>query len=235
MPEEIDCVKGWSWKKLSELARLESGHTPRKTIPEYWEGGDVPWICLQDIRAANGKVISETVLKPTMHGIDNSSARMLPKGTVVFSRDISVGYVTIMGREMATSQHFANWICGPELNNQFLMYALMASRQHLISSQQGSTVGTIYMPALKEFHLLTPPLAEQQEIVRRVEGLFALADQIEARFEKAQAQVAKLTPSLLARAFAGQLVPQDPTDEPAEKLLERLRPAHQPKRPSPAN
>ena len=62
----------------------------------------------------------------------------------------------------------------------------------------------------------------QPGIVRRVEGLFALADQIEARFQAAQTQVAKLTPSLLARAFRGQLVPQDPTDEPAEKLLERL-------------
>ena len=68
-----------------------------------------------------------------------------------------------------------------------------------------------------------PPLPEQQEIVRRVEGLFALADQLEVRLAKARGQVEKLTPSLLARAFAGQLVPQDPTDEPAEKLLERIR------------
>ena len=66
------------------------------------------------------------------------------------------------------------------------------------------------------------PLPEQQEIVRRVEGMFALADQLEVRLDKARGQVEKLTPSLLARAFAGQLVPQDPTDEPAEKLLERI-------------
>ena len=57
--------------------------------------------------------------------------------------------------------------------------------------------------------------------MRRVEGLFALADQIESRFTQARAQVDKLTPSLLAKAFRGQLVPQDPNDEPAEKLLER--------------
>jgi len=67
-----------------------------------------------------------------------------------------------------------------------------------------------------------PPLAEQQEIVRRVAGLFALADQLEQRLAQARKQVDKLTPSLLARAFAGQLVPQNPTDEPAEKLLERI-------------
>ena len=62
----------------------------------------------------------------------------------------------------------------------------------------------------------------QQEIMRRLEGLFALADQLEERLAKARGQVDKLTPSLLARAFAGQLVPQNPTDKPAEKLLQRI-------------
>lgn len=66
------------------------------------------------------------------------------------------------------------------------------------------------------------PLAEQQEIVRRVESLFALADQLKARLARARAQVDRLTPSLLARAFAGKLVPQDPNDEPASALLERI-------------
>lgn len=59
--------------------------------------------------------------------------------------------------------------------------------------------------------------------MRRVEGRFALADQIESRLERAQSRIRGITPSLLARAFAGQLVPQDPTDEPAEKLLERIK------------
>jgi type I restriction enzyme S subunit len=63
---------------------------------------------------------------------------------------------------------------------------------------------------------------QQQEIVRRVAGLFALANQLEQRLAQARRQVAELTPSLLARAFAGRLVPQDPADEPAEKTLERI-------------
>jgi type I restriction enzyme S subunit len=63
----------------------------------------------------------------------------------------------------------------------------------------------------------------EQEIMRRVEGLFALADQLEVRLTKARGQVDQLTPSLLARAFAGQLVPQDPDDEPASALLARIR------------
>jgi type I restriction enzyme, S subunit len=78
---------------------------------------------------------------------------------------------------------------------------------------------------LRETLVCLPPLPEQHEIVRRVENLFALADQIEARFTKAQQQVDKLSPSLLAKAFRGELVPQDPNDEPAERLLERIREA----------
>jgi type I restriction enzyme S subunit len=67
-----------------------------------------------------------------------------------------------------------------------------------------------------------PPLPEQQEIVRRVENLFAFADRIEARLATAQKTVERLTPATLAKAFRGELVPQDPADEPAGVLLERL-------------
>ena len=72
-----------------------------------------------------------------------------------------------------------------------------------------------------EFDL--PPLAEQKEIVRRVEELFALADQIEARYAKAKAYIDNLTQSILAKAFRGELVPQDLNDEPASVLLERIK------------
>ena len=158
-----------------------------------------------------------------MLGIENSSARLLPMGTVCFSRDISVGYVTLMGRSMATTQHFANWICGDTLLPKYLMYAFMASRNHLLKSGQGSTVKTIYMPALKELRILLPPLAEQAKIVRRVDQLFAIADQLEAKVATAKQRIDALTQSLLAKAFRGELVPQDPNDEPASVLLERIR------------
>ena len=68
-----------------------------------------------------------------------------------------------------------------------------------------------------------PPIAEQTEIVRRVEQLFAFADQLEARVNQARSRIDRLTQSILARAFRGELVPQDPNDEPASVLLQRIQ------------
>jgi type I restriction enzyme S subunit len=76
---------------------------------------------------------------------------------------------------------------------------------------------------LKGLRVTLPSLLEQHEIVRRVESLFAYADRLEARYAVARAQVERLTPALLAKAFRGELVPQDPNDEPASMLLECIR------------
>jgi type I restriction enzyme S subunit len=102
-------------------------------------------------------------------------------------------------------------------------------KQIEIPARSTSGVNNINTEEIRALQFSLPPLPEQQEIVRRVEGLFALADQLEERLAKARGKVDALTPSLLARAFAGLLVPQDPTDEPAEGLLERIRISKQPK------
>ena len=86
----------------------------------------------------------------------------------------------------------------------------------------GATRPRINLGQLKDYAFDLPPLAEQTEIVRRVEALFALADRIEARLATAQRLVERLTPATLSKAFCGDLVPQDPNDEPAATLLERL-------------
>jgi type I restriction enzyme S subunit len=86
----------------------------------------------------------------------------------------------------------------------------------------GSGPQALNCQRVRELPFILPPLPEQTEIVRRVEALFAFADRIEARLATAQATVARLTPSTLAKAFRGDLVPQDPDDEPAAALLERI-------------
>ncbi|KJH82107.1 specificity determinant HsdS [Pseudomonas fluorescens] len=75
----------------------------------------------------------------------------------------------------------------------------------------------------RELPIPVPPVAEQTEIVRRVDQLFAFADQLEAKVISAQSRINHLTQSILAKAFRGELVPQDPNDEAASMLLERIK------------
>jgi type I restriction enzyme S subunit len=101
--------------------------------------------------------------------------------------------------------------------------AQLANSDDLTILQQLAAKLPWFHHVIRDIHIALPPLPEQREIVRRVEELFTFADQLEARFAKAQAHVDKLTQSLLGKAFRGELVPQDPNDEPAAALLARIR------------
>jgi type I restriction enzyme, S subunit len=105
----------------------------------------------------------------------------------------------------------------------FRNIALQSLKARIEEDAYGGAQPNISPAKIEALPFACPPLAEQKEITRRVESLFALGDQIEARYVKAKAYIEKLTPSLLARAFRGELVPQDPNDEPASALLERLK------------
>ncbi|MBD2003844.1 MULTISPECIES: restriction endonuclease subunit S [Cyanophyceae] len=98
-----------------------------------------------------------------------------------------------------------------------------------IPARSTSGVNNINSQEVKQLKIPVSPLSEQQEIVRRVQTLFKTADQIEQRYQKARGYVDQLTQSILAKAFRGELVPQDPNDEPASVLLEQIR-AEQAKR-----
>ena len=106
-----------------------------------------------------------------------------------------------------------------------LAYLLSPAGRTQITSAASSTSGlhTLSVSKISALELNVPPAEEQSEIVRRVEKLFAFADRLEERLSQAQAAVQKLTPALLAKAFRGELVPQDPNDEPASELLKRLQ------------
>lgn len=192
----------WQSTRLTELARLESGHTPSRRRPEWW-GGQVPWLALPDIRKLHGRIAHSTTENTNELGLANSSARLLPVGTVCVSRTASVGYVTVLGRPMATSQDFCNWVCDPaKLNPDFLMYAFMASQNNLRELSSGAVHKSIYMPAIKSFHLCAPPLAEQRRIARRLRERLAAAETLHSALKAQLADIERLPQRLLAAAFA---------------------------------
>ncbi|MDF1590411.1 MAG: restriction endonuclease subunit S, partial [Desulfobacterales bacterium] len=98
-----------------------------------------------------------------------------------------------------------------------------AKKYFFANASQTVNLASINMTTLANVPVPIPPFEEQNEIVRRVEALFKTADQVEARYKKAKSQVDKLTQSILAKAFRGELVPQDPNDEPASELLKRIK------------
>jgi type I restriction enzyme S subunit len=166
---------GWSWTSLSSVAQLESGHTPSRRHPEYWDGG-IPWIGIKDATENHGRTLTDTYQHVSALGLENSSARLLPANTVCLSRTASVGFVVVMGRPMATSQDFVNWVCGPNIEAHYLKYVLLAENEALWRFASGTTHQTIYYPEAKAFHVCLPPLAEQKAIAG---VLGALDDKIE--------------------------------------------------------
>ena len=197
--------KGWRWSALTDLARLESGHTPSRRHPEYW-GGSVPWIGIQDARENHGQRITDTFQKTNELGIANSSARVLPENTVCLSRTASVGYVIVMGRPMATSQDFVNWVCTPKLNPDFLKYLFLAEgRDGLCRYASGAVHQTIYFPEAKAFHICHPGTEEQFRIVRQCDALNDATQRLKAIYQRKLAALDELKKSLLHQAFTGNL------------------------------
>ncbi|MEU4008091.1 restriction endonuclease subunit S [Streptomyces pseudogriseolus] len=183
----VPAPAGFRWTPLSSVARLESGHTPSRQHPEYW-GGDVPWIGIKDATRNHGRTIENTLQTITQAGLNNSSARLLPAGTVCLSRTASVGYVVTMGVPMATSQDFINWVCGPEISSRYLHYILLMEQESVRRFAHGTTHQTVYFPEAKAFHVCIPDRAGQERVVAVLgalddkiavnEGIAATADEL---------------------------------------------------------
>jgi len=187
----------WTVMPIRRAARLESGHTPSRLHPEYWEHCIIPWFSLADvwqIRHGQADYVYETKEKISELGLENSAARVLPAGTVMLSRTASVGFSTIMGVDMATTQDFANWVCSPRLKPEYLLIVLRCMDAEFRRLKMGSTHNTIYMPDLRALRFALPPLDEQDAIVKysgvitkQLDSLIDAADNAIGLFEERRA------------------------------------------------
>lgn len=174
----------WEVKRLEELAKRGSGHTPSKTQSEYYNGG-IKWVSLADSRLLDKGLISDTAIEISELGIENSSASIHPAGTVILSRDAGVGKSAIMNCPMAVSQHFIAWACDKDhLLNWFLYYLLQIMKPVFERVAAGSTIKTIGLPFFKALCVTVPLLPEQQRIA---DCLISLDNLIAAQTEKLDA------------------------------------------------
>ncbi|KPI22971.1 restriction modification system DNA specificity domain-containing protein [Actinobacteria bacterium OV320] len=213
--EEVDSSLPWAkrlpaaWRvvPLTSVAALESGHTPSRSREDWWQDCYIPWVSLHDVGMMRGvKYLYDTAQHISDAGIANSSARLLPARTVVLSRDATVGRTAIMGVPMATSQHFAAWVCGPELDPEYLWVLFEDAMQpYFASFQNGSTIRTVGMGDLKAFRIPLPPLDEQRRIVDCLDKETAKIDTLIAETERFIELSSQRRVALITAAVTGQI------------------------------
>lgn len=213
----------WKAVTLSEVASDFAYGTSAKSLKE----GIVPVLRMGNIQ--NGKIDWGDLL------FTSDEAEIVKyrvqKGDVLFNRTNSpelVGKSAVFKgeREAVYAGYLIRVRCSEKLLPDYLNYCLASpyGRDYCWRVKtDGVSQSNINAKKLAAFEFGLPSIDEQREIVERAESLFAIADKFAAQYERAVERVDKLTPALLAKAFRGELVPQDPNDEPAEKLLERLK------------
>lgn len=188
-----DIPRHWRAERLKWLAVMATGHTPSRGDPRLWVDCDIPFASLADTRSlAADDVLRDTEVMLSRAGLRSTSARVLPAGTVVLTRDATIGLAAIAGVEMAISQHLVGWICGPALSNTWLLYALYAMRPELERIATGATIDTIGLPELRRLAIPLPPPVEQGPIIDALRVEVARIDRLMALTRRSLAALVEL-------------------------------------------
>lgn len=227
LTEEWRGSQNLEWEKvvLSKIC-LSITDGDHQAPPQIKDG--IPFITISAMNDGNLNLKKATRFVPLSYYEQLKENRRPKVGDILFSVTGSIAIPALVDVEdsFTFQRHIA--ILKPDLSriaSKYLLYSLGTEsiKEQALSVATGTAQLTISLNGLRSLIIDLPPKNEQSEIVRRVETLFAFADRLEARYTVGREQVDQLTPSLLDMAFRGELVPQDPSDEPAEKLLERIR------------
>lgn len=202
-----DIPNRWEYGNIRRFATMRTGHTPSRQRPEYWVDCDIPWFTLADVwRLRSGqRDMAETSEKISLLGLVNSSAELLPVGTVALSRTASVGFAGIMSVPMATSQDFWNWVPGPNLTSKYLWYQFQAMRSEFDRLMTGSTHRTIYKADAASLYIVVPPVDEQKSIVAYLESQIPKIDSAVGHAQRAIDLARERRAALISAAVTGKI------------------------------
>lgn len=216
----------WIECSLGNIGEIFSGGTPKTSIDKYW-GDEISWISPADLSKYDDKYISKGKKSITKLGLENSSAKLIPAGSILFSSRAPIGYVVIAKNDLATNQGFKSIYPATVVFNEYIFYFLKASRNLAEKSASGTTFKEISKKAFSELPFPLPPLPIQRAIVAKIEGLFSDLDKGIADLKKAQAQLVVYRQAVLKKAFEGELTKEwreKQTNLPsAEELLEQIK------------
>ncbi|MDD2614575.1 MAG: restriction endonuclease subunit S [Methanosarcina sp.] len=222
MKEKVGWIKGI----LSDFGEVVSGGTPKTKVTEYW-GEDISWITPADLSGYSEKYIHKGKRSITHLGLKNSSAKLMPKGSVLFSSRAPIGYVAIAGRELCTNQGFKSLVPSKTVKSDFLYYYFKSIKPLAEKRASGTTFKELSGKAFADLPLCLPPLPEQRAIVSKIEQIFSKLDNGISNFKLAQEQLKVYRQAVLKKAFEGELTKkwrEQQTDlSDAGDLLEEIR------------
>jgi len=164
---------GWPVAAIGEICEVVGGGTPRRCNDAYF-GGSVPWATPTDVTALDNLSIRLTAETITEEGLQTSSARLVPAGTVLLTSRATIGHTAIAAVEMATNQGFANLICGSRLRPEYLAIWLRLRRSWLIQLAGGTTFKEISKKNLKEVNVPLPPIEIQAQFSKLIKRIYNL-------------------------------------------------------------
>lgn len=219
----FDIPDSWEWVRLGSIGDWGSGATPSRSVPEYYDG-DIPWLKTGDLNDGHIEYIPEKI---SHLALEKTSVRLNPTGSVLIAMyGATIGKVGILTFPATTNQ--ACCACLPiGIYNEYLFYFLMSQKVAFIKQGEGGAQPNISKAKIVATLMPLPPLAEQYRIVAKIKEVIPHIEyygEIHSSVSSLNASFPNLLKkSILQEAVQGKLVPQDPSDEPASVLLERIR------------
>ncbi|MBA4601802.1 restriction endonuclease subunit S [Thermoactinomyces mirandus] len=149
--------KGWRVDKLGNVSTVTGGGTPKTKVPDYWENGNILWATPSDMTSKNSMVLFDTSRKITELGLQNSSAKLLPKGSVLMTSRATIGYTSIAMKEVSTNQGFINIVCNKQISNYYMLCYLLHFKDRILRLANGSTFMEVSKRNFKEINVVVPP------------------------------------------------------------------------------
>lgn len=225
--------RDWVQKRLGDVFDVSTGATPLRKNTDYFKNGNVPWV---KSGAVNRSTVTEADEFITQLALNETNAKIFPPGTLLvamYGEGATRGKVAELGIAAATNQALAAILFSEDTASirPFLKLILRNRYNQSREDSAGGVQPNLSLQMIRDIEFALPSGLEQQEIVRRVDGLTALSNAVEARIGTTLVRVERLTQAILAKAFAGELVPTEAElarregrdYEPASVLIERIR------------